>query len=129
MTIAILVPFCIDSIVFSENITSVITPLYSSSARSKRVPSGTTVHGYFFIYRKMSAREDSPGAAASDPPKFREAQPSDSEDSDSDSHSSESPESSSEPEDEGQPAKQRGMIGPVIPPELKNMSTGVCSFS
>ena len=71
----------------------------------------------------MSVREDSPGAAASDPPKFREAQPSDSEDSDSDSHSSESPESSSEPEDEGQRAKQRGMIGPVIPPELKNMST------
>ena len=71
----------------------------------------------------MSVREDSPGAAASNPPKFREAQPSDSEDSDSDSHSSESPESSSEPEDESHPGKQRGLIGPVIPPELKNMST------
>ena len=72
----------------------------------------------------MSVREGSPGAATADPPKFREAQPTDSEDSDSDSHSSESPESSSEnDEDESHPGKQRGMIGPVIPPELKHMST------
>ena len=71
----------------------------------------------------MSACDDSPGAATGNPPKFREAQPSDSEDSDSDSHSSESPESSSENEDESHSGKQRGMIGPVIPPELRNMST------